>query len=177
MRADVCAGRLLHLDGEDQQAALLAAVWAREAGIPVVMDIDRVRERTGELIRMADFLIASASFPEELTGIADPPAALRAMRRLCPGFLAVTLGAEGAAALFGDEYVRFPAFPVEAVDTTGAGDLFHGAFLYGLLRNWPAGSIMKFANATAALGCMRIGVRAGIPAPAEALRLAGLEAP
>ncbi len=176
-REDVCAGRLLHLDGEDQEAGLVAAAWAREAGIPVVMDLDRVKERTRDLIRMADFLITSASFPEELTGVADPAGALRAMRDLCPGFLAVTLGAGGAAALFGDECVHFPAFPVEAADTTGAGDVFHGAFLYGLLQNWPAGRIMKFANATAALGCTRIGVRAGIPALGDALRLAGLDMP
>lgn len=174
-REDVCAGRVLHLDGQDDGAALRAATWARASGIPVVMDIDKVVPSTGALISKVDFLISSANFPGDLTGIADLRDALGALRKLCSGFVAVTCGANGAMAMIGDACVEFPAFPVKAVDTTGAGDIFHGAFVYGLLQNWPVAGIMRFANAAAGLGCTRLGARVGIPMLADALQLAGID--
>lgn len=158
----VCSGRVLHLDGHDHEAAIRAARWAQEAGIPVVIDLDAVVPRSAELISLVDFLITSASFPPDFTGIPDPIESLLALRRWCGGFLAVTLGARGAMAVVGDECVRFPAFKVHAVDTTGAGDIFHGAFIYGLLQNWSLERIMGFANAAAALNCTRLGARTGI---------------
>jgi sugar/nucleoside kinase (ribokinase family) len=85
------------------------------------------------------------------------------MRGQCRGFTVATLGADGAMALLGDQCVRFPAFRVQAVDTTGAGDIFHGAFIYGLLQNWPLRQIMTFANAAAALNCTRLGAYADLP--------------
>jgi sugar/nucleoside kinase (ribokinase family) len=75
-------------------------------------------------------------------------------------------------ALVGDECVQFCAFQVHAIDTTGAGDIFRGAFIYGLLQNWSLERIMGFANAAAGLSCSRLGARAGIPTLAEALALA-----
>jgi sugar/nucleoside kinase (ribokinase family) len=171
-REDVCVARVLHLDGHDHDAALRAATWAEESGIPVVIDLDKVVPRAAELIGKVDFLIASSNFPPEFTGIDDPIAALRALRAHCRGFLAVTLGARGALALVGDDCIRFPAFKVHAVDTTGAGDVFHGGFIYGLLQNWSLERIMGFANAAAGLNCTHLGARARIPPLDEILELA-----
>ncbi len=171
-RDEVCAGRILHLDGHDCDAALRAAQWAQEEGIPVVIDLDKVVPNSRELIANVDFLITSSNFPPDFTGIADPIESLLALREFCGGFLAVTLGVQGAMAVVGDECVRFPAFKVHAVDTTGAGDIFHGGFIYGLLRNWCLEQIMSFANAAAGLNCTHLGARSGIPPLAEILKLA-----
>ena len=170
-RADICSGRVLHLDGHDYEAAIQAARWAREEGIPVVIDLDKAVPRSAELIANVDFLITSANFPPEFTGIDDPIESLLALRNHCDGFLAVTLGAQGAMAVVGDRCERFPAFKVHAVDTTGAGDIFHGAFIYGLLHNWPLDRIMTFANAAAGLNCTHLGARGGIPPLGEILAL------
>ena len=166
----VCSGRILHLDGHDR-SALLAAVWAREEGIPVVMDLDKIVPRCDELIANADFVITNAAFPSEFSGISDPEKALLEMRRCCRGLLAATLGARGAIVVLGDECMQFPAFKVRTVDTTGAGDVFHGGFIYGLLQNWTLERTMTFANAAAALSCTRLGARAGIPSFQEILQL------
>jgi sugar/nucleoside kinase (ribokinase family) len=74
-------------------------------------------------------------------------------------------------AVVGEDCIRFPAFKVHAVDTTGAGDIFHGGFIYGLLQNWSLEAIMSFANAAAGLNCTHLGARAGIPPLAEILQL------
>ncbi len=171
-REDVCAGKVVHLDGHDYAAAIRAASWAREEGIPVVIDLDKVVPQSDELIRKVDFLITSSNFPPDFTGIADPIDSLLALEDYCDGFLAVTLGAQGAMAVVEDECVRFPAFKVHAVDTTGAGDIFHGGFIYGLLQNWSLEEIMSFANAAAGLNCTHLGARAGIPPLSEILQLA-----
>ena len=171
----VCAGKVLHLDGVDGRAALSAAAWAQDAGIPVVMDIDTVVPEAEKLFQKVDFLITSAEFPAEFTGLDDPSESLLALGELCGGFLASTNGVDGAMAVIGNECVRFPAFRVDAVDTTGAGDVFHGAFIYGIFQNWSVGRIMRFSNAAAGLNCEAIGAMEGIPSLSEILNLAGAD--
>lgn len=163
----VCAGRIFHLDGFDPVSALRAASWCREQEIPVVADLDRVVPGCAQLLEKVDFLIASASFPSEFTGIDDPIASFEALENEFDGFLAVTLGARGAMTRVGGQRVVFPGLDVTAVDTTGAGDIFHGAFICGLLHNWPLLKMMAFANAAAGLSCRRLGARAGIRPPGE----------
>jgi sulfofructose kinase len=168
----ICQGKILHMDGHDSDAAIQAATWAQEEGMAVVIDLDRVVPRSEELISKVDFLITSANFPPDFTGIDDPLESLLELRKYCDGFIAVTMGAQGAMAIVGEECLRFPAFKVHAVDTTGAGDIFHGSFIYGLLQNWPLERIMSFANAAAGLNCTHLGARSGIPPLNEILRLA-----
>jgi sugar/nucleoside kinase (ribokinase family) len=159
-REDVCKGKILHVDGHDIDATLKAIKWAKEEGIFTVIDIDKVEEKTQDLIRDIDFLITSSTFGPKLTGIEDREKALLALRKHNKGFLCATLGSEGAMAVVGDRIMYSKGFEVEAVDTTGAGDVFHAAFIYGLIKNWDVAKILRFANAAAALKCTRMGGRA-----------------
>lgn len=159
----VCAGRVLHLDGHDVAAPLQAARWARARGIPVVLDAETVKEGTAELVRCVDVLITAAGFPQELSGVTDEAKALRALARLGPSVVCVTLGVRGALALYRGRFFPAPAFKVECVDTTGAGDVFHGAFIYGMLKGWALQTILRCANAAAAMKCRGLGGRQAIP--------------
>ncbi len=165
----ICSGRILHLDGYDS-AALKAASWCQDRGIPVCVDLDKSVPNCSALIQKTDFLIVSSNFPSEFTGIADPAESVRALQKYFGGFLAVTLGSRGATAWVGDQCLNFPGLNVNAVDTTGAGDIFHGAFIYGLLQNWSLANIMGFANSAAGLSCMYLGARAGIRPLSEILQ-------
>jgi sugar/nucleoside kinase (ribokinase family) len=169
-KEEICSGKLLHLDGHDIRAAIQCAKWAREEGIPTVIDLDKIEPLTPELIRVIDFLVTSSRFPTLFTGIPDREKALIELQRLTSGFLCATLGPEGVIALVDGEILRVKGFEVKVVDTTGAGDVFHAGFIYGLLQNWEAVEILRFANAVAALKCRDLGGRRGIPSLEEAQR-------
>lgn len=162
-KEEVCSGKVLHLDGHDIHAAIQCARWAKEEGIPTVIDIDKVEPLTGELINEIDFVITSSRFPSLFTGIQDREKALFELQRHTEGFLCATLGEEGAMALVDGEIIYSKGLSVKAVDTTGAGDVFHGGFIYGLLQNWEVEQILRFANVAAGLKCRDLGGRRGIP--------------
>ena len=166
-KKDVCSGKLLHLDGHDIKAAIQCARWAKEEKIPTVIDLDKVEPLTSELIKEIDFVVTSGRFPALFTGISDRKKALTEFQKHIPGFLCATLGHDGAVALVEGEFVYVKGFEVKAVDTTGAGDVFHAGFIYGLLQNWDVIEILKFANAVAALKCRDLGGRRGIPSLEE----------
>ena len=166
-KKDVCSGKLLHLDGHDIKAAIQCARWAKEEKIPTVIDLDKVESLTSELIKEIDFVVTSGRFPALFTGISDREKALTELQKQIPGFLCATLGHEGAVALVEGEFVYVKGFEVKAVDTTGAGDVFHAGFIYGLLQNWELLDILRFANAVAALKCRDLGGRRGIPSLEE----------
>ena len=156
LRREMIAGsRILHLDGCDSAAALQAARWAREAGMPVVIDIDELyNESTHELLKLVDYLIASSDFAEDPRELAD---------RYGCAVVGITRGADGAVFLNRGRLIESSAFKVTVSDTTGAGDVFHGAFIYGLLQQWALEDVIRFAHAVAAMKCMHIGARRGIP--------------
>jgi sugar/nucleoside kinase (ribokinase family) len=166
----IAAARVVHVDDVDQDAAIRAAGMARDAGTPVTSDIDRVTDRTSELVAAVTFPMFAEHVPPALTGVSDPAGALRALRRSHDGILCVTLGIQGAMALDGDRLIHMPAFGVDAVDTTGAGDVFRGSFIYGYLKGWPLEATMRFANAAAAVSCTRLGAMASVPSLEEAER-------
>jgi sulfofructose kinase len=157
------SGRVLHVDDVDQGTSIRAARTAKARGVIVTSDIDRVTDRTPELVDAVSVPIFAAHVPEVLTGEADPERALRKLRGSHPGLLCVTLGARGALALDGDRAVHVPASPVTAVDTTASGDVFRAGFVRGLLAGHPIDDILKFANAAAARACLRRGAIASIP--------------
>ena len=169
-KEEVCSGKILHLDGHDIHAALQCARWAKEEGIPTIIDLDKVEPLTSELIKEIDFVITSSRFPMLYTGISDQKKALLELQKRTTGFLCATLGHEGAIALVNGEIIIVKGFKVNAVDTTGAGDVFHGGFVYGLLQNWEVAEILRFANTVAALKCRDIGGRKGIPSLEEVQR-------
>jgi sulfofructose kinase len=169
-KEEVCSGKILHLDGHDIQAALQCVRWAKEEGIPTMIDLDKIEPLTPKLIQEIDFVITSSRFPMLYTGISDQRKALLELQKHTSGFLCATLGHEGAVALIKGEFLYVKGFEVKALDTTGAGDVFHAGFIYGLLQNWEVAEILKFANAVAALKCRDLGGRKGIPSLEEAQR-------
>ncbi len=162
-KEEVCCGKILHLDGHDIRAAIQCARWAKEEHIPTVVDLDKAELVTSELIGEVDFLITSSRFPRLYTGISDQKEAFLELQKQTPGFLCTTLGPSGAMAWVDGELLYAQGLNVKALDTTGAGDVFHGGFIYGLLQNWEAEKTLKFANAAAALKCLDLGGRRGIP--------------
>ncbi len=122
-------------------------------------------------MKSVTFPMFAEHVPPAMTGINDPGDALRALRRVHPGILCVTLGMRGAMALEGDRLIHLPAFAVHAVDTTGAGDVFRGGFIYGYLQGWPLEQTLRFANAAAAVSCTRFGAMSSVPSLDEAERL------
>jgi sugar/nucleoside kinase (ribokinase family) len=170
-REQLAGARLLHVDNVDEEAAIVAALAAREAGMIVTTDIDQIGTGTPALISAATFPILAERIPQALTGEVDPARALRAMRRRHRGMLCVTLGVRGSMLLVDDTLYEAPAFRVEAVDTTGAGDVFRGALVFSLLRGDPPDTMLRFANAAAAVSCTREGAIAGVPAREEIERL------
>jgi sulfofructose kinase len=170
-RQAISTARVVHVDDVDEDAAVATARLAQDAGVPVTTDFDRVTTYTGELLSLVTHPILAESVPPELTGESDVERALRALRRRHKGLLTVTLGPQGAAALDGDRFILIPGHRVRAVDTTGAGDVFRGGFIYGLVQGWDAERIVRFANAAAAVSCTRPGAIDGAPALAEVVRL------
>jgi sulfofructose kinase len=166
-RAYVTAARFLHLDGHHTAAAISAARWAREAGATVVFDANRTRPRLDELLPWVDVLITNASFPSAYTGEQDLDKAARHFMCMGIKLVVTTLSEEGCVVYASEATWHAPGFAVPVVDTTGAGDAFHGAFIYGLLRDWDLRRTATFANAVAALNCTALGGRAGLPSLAQ----------
>jgi len=159
----VTDARALLIDGHDTAAALEAARWAREAGIPVVADLDEIYPGIEPLLHSIDYLIVSRDFPARLTGEPDLEQALTLIaRRYSATLTAATLGEGGVLAWDGRRFHHAAAYDVPVVDTTGAGDLFHAGFLFGLLQGWPLDQQLDFACAAAALNCSATGARGGI---------------
>jgi len=166
-RSAIASARLLHVDDLDVQASLAAAAIAVEAQVPVSADIDRVTDDTMRLVAAARAPIFSSHVPQELTGEADPERALRKLGSGRHGLLCVTLGEDGAMLLDGDRIYYAPAVKVNAVDTTGAGDVFRGAFIHALLRGDGPEAILRCAVAAAALSCTKEGALDSVPTKEE----------
>ncbi|MDR3737857.1 MAG: PfkB family carbohydrate kinase [Terracidiphilus sp.] len=159
----IVRARALHVDGLETAAATTAASWAHEAGIPVVADLDELYPGVDDLMANVDYLIVSRGFPEMVTGERNLEAALRRLHhRFGCTLAAATLGEDGVLAWDGSHYLLRPAFKVPVTDTTGAGDIFHAGFIYGLLQGWPLERQLDFACAAAALNCTATGARGGI---------------
>lgn len=161
------SARVVHVDDEDQEAAIRAARLAREAGIPVTSDIDRLTGRTAELVAAVSIPIFNEHMLPALTGEPDAERALAALRRSHAGILCVTLGPRGAMMLVGDELIHEPGRAVTAMDTTAAGDVFRAAFIDALLRGEAPHDLLRYANAAAALSCTRAGAMASVPSRRE----------
>jgi sugar/nucleoside kinase (ribokinase family) len=161
--------RVLFLDIFHPEAGKQAAEWARAAGARVVLDADNNHPGVAELIRLSDVVMASERFARSFTGAENSEAALERLFEYHPATVVLTLGERGALCRTPGETLHVSAFKVEVVDTTGAGDVFHGAFVVAMLRDWPLQKCLEFASAVAAMKCRHLGGRAGIPSFEEAM--------
>lgn len=173
IREEMIAGaRLLHIDGHDTPAVARAAEIARRNGIPVTVDVDTIYHGFDGVLPFVDYLIAASDFPVHWTNESDPFKALEMIQNeYGMRVAAMTLGAHGALARAGGRFYYSPAFVVNCVDTTGAGDVFHGAFCYAVLQGMPIAETLDFSNAMAALNCTALGARGGIQGLPEATAL------
>jgi sulfofructose kinase len=162
-RAAIQSAKVLHLDGQFLAAAIQAARWAREAGVKVCFDGNHPRAGLEALLPLVDWLIVAEPFPKAYTGEARPERAARALLDLGPELMVITEGERGCECWAAGEHFRAAAFEVRAVDTTGAGDAFHGALIYALLQGWDVRRAATFANAVAAINCRTLGGRRGLP--------------
>ena len=163
----ITSAEYLHLEGFHYEAALQAAKWMRAAGKTVVYDGGTTSGTVGEgartLLEYVDVLICGAGFAPGLTGRSDAFEAGHAALACGPRIVVQTEGAAGSCTVTASEAFHTPAFAVDVLDTTGAGDVFHGAYIVGMLHGWSLRAIAQFASAVAAIKCTRLGGRAGIP--------------
>lgn len=140
---------------------------AQARGIPRVLDLDKASPLDDPLLLACSHVIASAEALRGSTGLDDLRAALRKLGEHFKGFLAFTDGPDGVYWLDGGEVRHMPAFKVKAIDTLGAGDVFHGAFAYRLVETGDVIAAMRFAGAAAAIKCTRFGGLMGAANRAE----------
>ncbi len=156
----------LLLDGLMAEVSLYAANMAKDKSVPVMLDAGRVREGMIELAGLSDYVVCSEEFARESCSNSDefiPEKALLKMKAFNAKAVTVTLGSKGSYTLSKEEVFHTPSFNINVLDTTGAGDVFHGGYIYGLLQNWELKEVTRFASAFAALKCRELGGRSGIP--------------
>lgn len=170
----VNSGRVLMVDCQEPAVAVKAARLARREGIPTLAGVEKVRPGIQNLLCHVDAIIADADFPTALTGYEELGRALEAMaREFNAPLVCVPLGADGSLARCSGWEIRTPGYSVDCVDSTGAGDVFRGAFAAGCLRA-PCGDVedvLAYANAAAALSCRALGARGALPHADDVERL------
>ena len=171
-RSFITSCSLVHLDHRNLKAGIIVSGWAKKAGIPVTLDIDRFPPEMEKMVRNTSVILGSQTLSEEISS--RPETAAGELLKSGPSAVVLTFGEKGSLVKTADEQFRQPAFQVNVVDTTGAGDTFRGAFAYGVLKRWPLRETARFASAVAALKCTKLGGRTGIPTLQETLKfLAG----
>lgn len=159
----ICSSRILLLDGHHPEAAIYAAKLAKKSGTKVLLDGGTFRPHMQDLMDLSDVVIASEAFARQMTGRDDVKCALMKIYGYGPEWVVITLGAKGSVAYNGKKFLAQKSFKVNVVDTTGAGDVYHGAFAYKYLSCEDLAEIMRFSSAVAAMKCRKLGGRNGIP--------------
>ena len=169
--------KLLHLDGTGGDVAVEAARYAQSAGSLITVDAGSPKEATSQLIPLADVFSFPERFAAQFFGDADIESAGHQILQLGAKAAVCTQGEHGATIFQSDESSRVPAFPVETIDSTGAGDVFCGALIAGLLQEYDLSAAVKFGAAAAALKCKSVGNRDSLPSMEMVLDLqrSGLE--
>lgn len=162
--------QVILFDGHEPQLSIPLAAWAKEKNIPTVLDAGSLHSGTEQLASRVDYLVCSEKFARQYTGEQDEQLAMRQLKKIAPVVI-VTIGERGLLWTNGEDEGYFPAFAVAAVDTTGAGDTFHGAFAWCLVQQMSWLETLAFASAAAALCCTKLGARHSIPYHAEVARL------
>ncbi len=157
------ATRLLLADAGDPELVAWAARRVRERGCPVVLDADTPGAEVRSLLGAVDYPIVPEGFARETFGTDRPEEALTAMAREGARMPIITRGAAGAMGLAKDRLIQVPGFQVPVADTTGAGDVFHGAFAWAVVRGLSPEGCLRAANAAAGMSCRAAGAQGGIP--------------
>ncbi|HHX64902.1 MAG TPA: carbohydrate kinase family protein [Chloroflexi bacterium] len=184
-REYITSAQYLHLDGTHFEAAMQAIEWMHEAGKEVCIDCAKtdgrpVPQHLADLVPHVDILICGSGFGYSLTGHKDIWKAGEAMLAMGPRIVVQTEGSDGSYTTTADERFHTPIIDVPVIDTTGAGDVFHGAYLVGLLHGWDLRSVAWFSTAVSAIKCTKLGGRRGIPCYDDVmalLRERGIEMP
>lgn len=157
------AARYLLIDGRDTESTFELIEWSKVKGTKIVIDAGSPRDRMDELLDLIDYPVVSESFCHKYLKLTDYKEAIKKLLEYGAVAAVVTCGSRGCYGGDNSGIYYQPAYQVKVVDTTGAGDVFHGAFVFGLLQNWELPKILQFASATAAIKCTKIGGRSGIP--------------
>jgi len=155
--------KILHLDELMIDASIEAAKQAKSKGMDVIIDADSIKDGIEELFRLVDVLIIPEDLAKKLEGNTDNEKILKKLKLFGPRQVIITLGEKGSIGFDGQKIIHQKAFEVDVVDTTGAGDVYHGAYIFGMLKGWDMKECMKFASACAALKCTKFGAQEGIP--------------
>ncbi|MFQ5753322.1 MAG: carbohydrate kinase family protein, partial [bacterium] len=161
--------KILFLDHYFTEAGLAAANWIKANGGMVVVDAERPVPEFEPILTLADYIIAARKYAEAETGVSDPQKAAQILQEEFGNVVVVTAGENGSFCQTPEQSLYQAAYSVNLVDTTGAGDVYHGAFMVGLLENWPLQKILEFSSAVAAMKCRGLGGRASIPTRKEVI--------
>lgn len=156
--------KVLLFDGHEPYLSLSLVERARRDSIPTVLDAGSVHEGTLALMTCVDYLACSEKFAQHYAG--DVDTALKRLAKLAPNVI-ITLGEKGLIWQRGIERGTLPAFTVTALDTTGAGDAFHGALAAAIADELPWLEMLRYASAAGALCCTKMGARQGLPSQAD----------
>lgn len=159
----ISRARAIHFDELFVEAALEAARIAKKSGVVVSMDAGGYKDGIDELRGKVDLFIVSEDFMARYSGEKNPRKAIKKLNEFGAKVTAVTLGDKGSLTVYENEMIMTPTYKVDAVDTTGAGDVFRGAFLYGWLHSWNIRKILQFASAASAMNCLGLGAYGGVP--------------
>lgn len=160
----IAQAQILMVDGNDLEAAVEGAKYARQNDTLVLYDAGGLYDGVEKLLRHTDILIPSEEFALGHTGEGNAADAARKLWIMYnPKVIVITQGRQGGILYDGKQILRYPAFPVDAVDTNGSGDVFHGAFAYALTKGYDYAQCCVFSSAVSALKCTQVGARKGVP--------------
>lgn len=166
--------KILHIDGTNYTNSYIASTFAKKNNVKVSLDgchTEKDNKKNLKLLENVDILITNSSYPGKVTGINDIDKALLSLSSLGPEIVVTTLGEMGSKAVIDGKVVSFPSYKVDVLDTTGAGDVFHGAFLYAYLNGMNTKESIYFSSVVSALKCQNYGGRSGIPTLDEAIKI------
>lgn len=160
----ILSSRFLHLDHYSLDAAIAAAKVAKRGSVQVVLDAESIEPGLDQLIPLVDVMIVCADFARNYTGHSLLTDALESLHQSTNAHtVVITDGTNGSYCKNNRQVHHQAAFPIDVVDTTGCGDVYHGAFIYGLLQSQPLDTTARFASAAAALNCRKLGGQPAVP--------------
>ena len=171
MKKAVSGAEILMVDGNDMAAAIEGAKIANANGTKVLYDAGGLYEGVSNLLPLADILIPSEEFALGHTKAETAEEAAKILfEKYSPEVVVITQGKNGGIIYDGEKAEKYPAFLVDAVDSNGSGDVFHGAFAFAVIQGMDYKKACVFSSAVSALKCTKVGAREGVPTYDETIR-------